>query len=259
MALLDVQNVRHTFGGLVALDEVSLQVRPGQIKAVIGPNGAGKTTLFNVISGVLSPDAGRVTFGGTAIVGLRPFQIARLGISRTFQTPSLFLHMTVLENVMVGRHCRTHHEFWASALRWPSQLKEEHTIRKTAMQYLDFVAMTEDAHRPVSALPFGRRRMVELARAIATEPRLLLVDEPASGLNTKETDDLASLICRIRNSGVTLLLVEHDMSLVMDISEEILVLNFGTPIAEGNPVQIRNDPNVVAVYLGGEFNGATGA
>jgi branched-chain amino acid transport system ATP-binding protein len=233
-------------------------VASGQIKAVIGPNGAGKTTLFNIISGVLRPDRGDIRFADASIVGMRPFEIARRGVSRTFQKPSLFLHMTVLENVMVARHCRTRHEIWASALRLPGQRREEAAIRGSSMAYLEHVGLAELADVPVGALPFGRRRMVELARAVATEPRLLLLDEPASGLNTRETDDLAALVCRIREDGVTVLLVEHDMSLVMDISDEIVVLNFGTPIAEGGPAQVRNDPNVVAVYLGGEFDGAAG-
>lgn len=256
-ALLDVRGLRRAFGGLVALDQVEFRVRTGIIKAIIGPNGAGKTTLFNVISGGLRPHRGSITFDGTSLVGLHPFQIARLGISRTFQKPSLFLHMTTLENVMVGRHCRTRHEALASALRWPSQRREECAIRERAMEALDVVGMADHAQRPVSSLAFGQRRMVELARALATEPRLLLADEPASGLNMKETDDLAALLQKIRKQGVTILVVEHDMSLVMDISEEILALHFGKPIAEGTPDAIRNNRDVVAVYLGGEFNGAS--
>ena len=252
MALLEVSNIRQCFGGLVALDKVSFQVARGQIHAVIGPNGAGKSTLFNLISGVFPPTAGSIVFNGSPITGLKPYQIACLGISRTFQNPSLFLRMTVLENVMVGRHCRTRSGFVASSLRLPGQRREEKALAESAKEQLKRVGLEGRADVPVGSLSFGQRRMVELARALATEPQLLLLDEPASGLNTRETEELAALIARIRDGGVTILLVEHDMSLVMDISETILVLHYGTPIAEGPPAVVRNDPNVVAVYLGGE-------
>lgn len=258
MALLEVTGVRQCFGGLVALDQVSFSVAEGQIKAVIGPNGAGKTTLFNVVAGALRPDQGEVWFNGARITGLRPFQITRLGVSRTFQNPSLFVRMTALENVMVGRHCRTKCGFVASAVRTPGQRREEQAIREAAIQRLEYVGLAAMANVTAGALSFGQRRMVELARALATEPRLLLLDEPASGLNPKETDDLAALISRIRKDGVTVLLVEHDMSLVMDISDEIVVLHNGTPIAEGSPAAIRANHKVVSVYLGGEFQGAPG-
>ena len=257
-ALLDVEGIRRSFGGLVALDNVTFRVAAGQIKAVIGPNGAGKTTLFNIVSGVLPPDAGEIRFNGGEVTGRPPHEIVRLGMARTFQNPSLFLRMSAAENVMVARHCRTRRGFWASALRWPGQPREERAIRESAMKYLTAVGLSALADVAVSALSFGQRRMVELARALATEPKLLLLDEPASGLNTKEKDDLAALIVRIRGEGVTVLLVEHDMSLVMDVAEEILVLHFGTPIAEGAPATIRNDPRVVSVYLGGGFAGAPG-
>jgi branched-chain amino acid transport system ATP-binding protein len=250
MPLLEAENVRHCFGGLVALDRVSFQVTTGQIKAVIGPNGAGKTTLFNIVSGIFPPTAGSIRFNGTAITGLKPYQIAALGISRTFQNPSLFLHMTVLENVMVGRHCRARQGLLGGAIHWPAQQREEQTMRQSALDCLETVGLTAQASALAGALSFGQRRMVELARALATEPRLLLLDEPASGLNTKETSDLAQLIRKIRDRGITLLLVEHDMSLVMDISDDILVLHFGTPIAEGPPSTVQNNEKVVAVYLG---------
>jgi branched-chain amino acid transport system ATP-binding protein len=258
VALLDIRGLRHCFGGLVALDNVSVQVSEGQIKAVIGPNGAGKTTLFNIISGILQPERGSVLFDGLSLHGTKPYQVARRGISRTFQNVSLFRHMTVLENVMVGRHGRSRCGMLASALRMPAQRREEKAVRESAMTCLDFCGLAHAADVEVAALSFGQRRMVELARALATEPRLVLLDEPASGLNTKETDDLATLVTRIRDSGVTVLLVEHDMSLVMDISDEILVLDFGVPIAEGVPSDIRSDPQVIAVYLGGEFSNASG-
>lgn len=251
MALLEINNIRQCFGGLVALDKVSFLVPKGSIKAVIGPNGAGKSTLFNLIAGVFRPTAGRIAFNGKPITGLKPYQISRLGISRTFQSPSLFLRMSALENVMVGRHGRTRSGFVASAIRLPSQRREEKALAESAREQLKQVGLESRADVPVGSLSFGQRRMVELARALATEPLLLLLDEPASGLNTRETEGLAALICRIRESGVTILLVEHDMSLVMDISDDILVLHYGTPIAEGAPLAVRNNPNVVAVYLGG--------
>ena len=254
MALLDVRDLRHRFGGLVALNAVTFAVPEGQIKAVIGPNGAGKTTLFNVISGVMRPDAGSVAFEGAQLTGLPPFRIARRGLSRTFQNVSLFLHMTVLENVMIGRHCRTRHGLFSSALRLPGQQREERAIREAARGELAYVGLEAMADVPVSELAFGQRRMVELARALATQPRLLLLDEPASGLNTRETLDLAELIRNIRDRGITVLLVEHDMSLVMDISDHILVLHYGEPIAEGKPSEVRSNEQVIAVYLGGEFD-----
>jgi branched-chain amino acid transport system ATP-binding protein len=253
MALLEVNDVRRSFGGLVAVNQVSFQVNPGRIKAVIGPNGAGKTTLFNIIFGLLKPDAGHVTFKGCSITGFKSYQIARAGISRTFQNPSLFLQMSVLENVMVGRHRRSGREFAACCLRLPGQPKEERSIREAALAQLDYVGLAPLAGFPAGGLSFGQRRMVELARALATDPELLLLDEPASGLNTREKENLGALIRRIRDRGVTVLLVEHDMTLVMDLSDDILVLHDGTVIAEGSPATIQNDPTVISTYLGEEL------
>jgi len=255
--LLDVRGVRRSFGGLVAVDQVSFKVTRGQIKSVIGPNGAGKTTLFNLVCGLLNPDAGRISFRDRPIQGQKPYQIARAGISRTFQNPSLFLQMNVLENVMVGRHSRTRRDFLGCALRLPGQAAEERAIRQAARQQLDYVGLAHLAMLPASALAFGQRRMVELARALATEPQMVLLDEPGSGLNTREKEDLADLIRKIRDRGITVLLVEHDMSLVMKLSDEILVLHHGTPIAEGPPAAIQNDAKVINVYLGGSFDHVT--
>ena len=256
MALLEVRDVRRTFGGLVALDNVTFDVPQGAIKGIIGPNGAGKTTLFNIVSGVLPPDKGSIRFRDRTVTGLPPYRIARRGVSRTFQNLSLFLNMSVLENVMVGRHCRTRAGWSGSALRMPWQRREERAIRAAALEQLEVLGLAHAADAPVGSLSFGRRRLVELARALATEPELLLLDEPASGLNTHETDELATRIRAIRDDGVTILLVEHDMSLVMDVCDDILVLDFGQPIAEGPPAAVRSNPKVVAVYLGGEFNHA---
>jgi branched-chain amino acid transport system ATP-binding protein len=253
MKLLDVQGVRRSFGGLVAVDNVSFGVEQGQIKGLIGPNGAGKTTLFNVISGLLKPESGTVTFKDREITGWQPFQVARAGISRTFQNPSLFLQMTVLENVMVGSHGRTRHEFLSCGLRGPGQRAEERRIREAALVRLDYLGLAGLAQTPAADLPFGQRRMVELARAMATEPEMLLLDEPASGLNTREKQDLAVVIHRIRQGGVTVLLVEHDMNLLMELSDEVLVLHNGRTIAEGRPKAVQNDPAVISVYLGGDF------
>ncbi len=252
MALLETENLRKSFGGLVAVDGVSFAVEAGQIKALIGPNGAGKTTLFNVVTGLLRPDRGTVRFKGRAIAGRKPHQVARAGISRTFQNPSLFGRMNALENVMVGCHGRSQCEFWGCALRLPRQRREEHHIRETAMRELDFVALAHLASFPASALTFGQRRMVELARALATEPEMLLLDEPGSGLNTAEKRELGGLIGRIRKRGVTVLLVEHDMSMVMGLSDAVVVLHNGAKIAEGTPAQVQTDENVLRVYLGGE-------
>jgi branched-chain amino acid transport system ATP-binding protein len=259
MPLLEVQNLRRSFGGLIAVDNVSFAVAAGQIKGVIGPNGAGKTTLFNMISGLLKPETGRITFKDRSINGLKPCDIARAGLSRTFQNPSLFLQMNVLQNVMVGRHSRTRHDFLSCGLRWPGQLKEERAIRDQALLQLDYVGLSHLALSPAGALAFGQRRMVELARALATEPQMLLLDEPASGLNTKEKQDLGDLIRKIRDRGITVLLVEHDMSVVMGLSDDILVLHNGTTIAEGPPAVVQNDEKVIRVYLGGEFQDAAPA
>jgi ABC-type branched-subunit amino acid transport system ATPase component len=258
MPLLEVKDVRRSFGGLVAVNQVSFSVNPGRIKGVIGPNGAGKTTLFNMISGLLKPDTGQIMFNDRPITGLKPYQIARAGISRTFQNPSLFLQMNVLQNVMVGRHSRTRLDFFGCGLRWPGQLREEKTIRDAARAQLESVGLAYLADWPAGALPFGQRRMVELARALATEPQMLLLDEPASGLNTREKEDLALLIRKIRDRGITTLLVEHDMSVVMGLSDDIIVLHNGCTIAEGAPQAVQNDPRVISVYLGEELQGDGG-
>jgi branched-chain amino acid transport system ATP-binding protein len=251
--LLETESLSKSFGGVHAVQEVSFSVRSGQIKGIIGPNGAGKTTLFNLITGVYRPDAGSIRFDGERCVGLAPHQMAERGIARTFQNVELFERMSVLENVMVGRHPRTRAGFVSAAFRLGRARGEERLIREKALEILGFVGITEKADWVSSALPFGLQRGLEIARALATEPRLLLLDEPASGLNAVETRDLGRLLGRIRDRGITVLLVEHDMSLTMEICDEILVMDYGRPLAEGTPREIQRNPQVIAAYLGEEL------
>lgn len=249
-AFLQLRRMSRSFGGLKAVDDVSFDVRGGSISAVIGPNGAGKTTLFNLISGSLRVDSGEAQFESCTITGLKMYEIAAAGISRTFQNIRLCPEMSVLENVMLGRHTRTHAGFFASMLRLPWTLREEQAIRERSMEILEFLSLTDVCDDDATALPFGRQRAVEFARALAADPKLLLLDEPASGLNIRETEELAEIIRKMRDTGVTVLLVEHDMSLVMEICEEIVVLNYGRIIATGSPKEIQRNPEVIKIYLG---------
>jgi branched-chain amino acid transport system ATP-binding protein len=250
--LLEIRELSRSFGGLKAVNDVSFTVQAGSIKSVIGPNGAGKTTLFNLISGMLPCDSGSVLQNGREITGFQPHRIAELGLSRTFQTTTLFSRMTVLENVMVGRHTRTRAGFLSGVLSLPWTWKEEREIRERSMGLLDALGLADAAAELASNLPFGRQRLLEIARALASEPSLLLLDEPAAGLNIYETKEMADLVLKIRGWGITVLLVEHDMSLVMDISDEIVVLNYGRKVAEGQPAAIQRDPEVIRIYLGGD-------
>ncbi len=249
-ALLTVSGLCKDFGGLEAVKDVSFEVRAGQIKALIGPNGAGKTTIFNLITGVLPADAGSVVFRGRQLLGLPTHRIAALGLGRTFQTSLLFDQMTVLENVMVGHHLAGRATMFSAALRILGVSAEEREYRQMAMAALERAGLADLAGRSAAELPIGQRRLVEVARALAAEPTLLLMDEPAAGLNMRETEHMGHTIEEIRAGGVTVLLVEHDMSLVMDISDEILVLDGGRRLAEGTPEQVRNDERVLAAYLG---------
>ena len=251
---LRVDNLRKSFGGVRALKGLSFEVNSGTIKAIIGPNGAGKTTLFNVITGVFPPSAGSIAFEGLSIESRKSREIARMGISRTFQNVEIFGRMTVLENVMVGRHIQSRAGIISTGLRLLKMQREEGQIRDSAMDYLQFVGLEHRAGELAGNLPLGEQKLLEIARALATEPKMLLLDEPAGGLNTRETEVLAALIHRILERAITVLLVEHDMNLVMDISEEIVVMNFGEKIAEGKPKEIKNDPLVIEAYLGEEVD-----
>jgi branched-chain amino acid transport system ATP-binding protein len=252
-SLLSVRDVSVRFGGIVALDGVSFGVAEGEIVGLIGPNGAGKTTLFNCLSRLYAPDAGEIAFDGRSLLSRAPHQIAGLGIGRTFQNLALFPTLTVLQNVMVGLHSRTGSDYLSNAVRLPWVVREERTIDDVAHELLMFLELAPLAAHPAAGLPFGTLKRVELARALASRPRLLLLDEPAGGLNHAEVDVLGRLIRAIRDErGVTVLLVEHHMSLVMQVSDRVVVLDFGRKIAEGPPSAIQRNPDVIRAYLGSE-------
>jgi ABC-type branched-subunit amino acid transport system ATPase component len=245
-----LEEITKSFGGLTALRQVSFSVDAGMIVGIIGPNGAGKTTLFNIITGIYSPTSGKVLYEGKDITGSPPEKLAKRGLVRTFQGIELFGQMTVLENVMVGRHTKSHSGIVASALKFPGHLREERRIRKEAAFWLEYVGISDLADTKASNLPFGKGRLLEIARALAVEPQMILMDEPAAGLNSKETADLAVMIKKINDSGITIALVEHDMELVMEICDRIVVLNLGCGLAEGTPREIQANEKVIAAYLG---------
>ena len=252
MAFLSAQGISKTFGGVVAVADVTFEIPADEIRAIIGPNGAGKTTIFNLITGIFPLDRGEIRFKDHGLDGLSTWQRAQLGIARTFQNLQIFTNMTVLENAMVGRHRQSRAGLLAAAFRTPGSRREEARIREQALACLELVGLAERAQDPAGSLPFGQQRLLEIARCLATEPTLLLLDEPAAGLNLAESEALGQLILGLRGRGITILLVEHLMDLVMGISDSVLVLNYGQVLAHGSPEAVQNNPAVIEAYLGAE-------
>src|SRR5437879_3775616 len=249
-SILSVVDVTKRFGGLVAVDRVSFEIEKGKVFALIGPNGAGKTTMFNCVTGLFPPTAGSIVFRGREIGGARPHEVARMGIARTFQNIRLFEYMSALDNVRVGQHVRMRAKLWDSLLKLPSERREEQEVTDRARQLLEFVGIAKHANSYARSLAYGQQRRLEIARALATQPRLLLLDEPAAGFTPQEKVDLMTLVGRIIEEGITVFLIEHDMKVVMGISQQIAVLDHGEKIAEGPPEEVRKNQRVIEAYLG---------
>jgi branched-chain amino acid transport system ATP-binding protein len=252
MSLLRTEALARDFGGVRAVDDVSFAVERGAVHSIIGPNGAGKTTLLNLLTGVYTPSGGRIHVGDRDLTGCAPHEFAAHGVARTFQTPQVFFNMSAVENVMVGRHLREHRGLWAALLRGPRLAAGERASRAEARELLAFVGLEAWAGASSDALPYGALKRLEIARALAARPQLLLLDEPAAGLNPTETMEIHALIAKLAGGGLTVVLVEHNMQLVMSVSQRILVLDYGRRLAEGPPEAVRNDPRVIAAYLGAE-------
>lgn len=248
--MLRLEGITKIFGGVTALEDVSCGIKKGAITGIIGPNGAGKTTLFNIASGIYETTSGKVFFEDRDVSGFQPEKLAKLGLVRTFQNIELFGRMTLIENVMVGLHGRSKSGMLACMFKTPGHLKEEKRIKGEALKKLEFVGISDFADLEAASLPFGQGRLLEIARALAAEPKIILMDEPAAGLNSRETAELGKLIRKIRDLGITIVLVEHDMDLVMDICDSIIVLNLGRKLAEGSPRLIQEDKRVIEAYLG---------
>lgn len=251
MSLLKVNDLSIVFGGVKAIDTLSFEINSGTIHSIIGPNGAGKTTLFNLITGVYTPTNGTILFDDEGVTGFKPYELAARGMSRTFQNLQIFFNMTAIENVMVGAHLHLNRGFLASFFGLPQIKKGDQYCRETCMELLDFVGLKKYADTDTDSMPYGALKRLEIARALASKPKILLLDEPAAGLNPAESREIDNVIKKVAERGITVVLVEHDMKMVMEISDHILVLDYGRKLTEGTALEVRNNPDVIAAYLGG--------